>query len=62
MQWKAKNPVKQLEGSEKEKIIEEAQSVIILDMVEQQVDANVEKPEIPLLEEGKKDQTGKDNR
>ncbi|XP_059068506.1 uncharacterized protein LOC131859012 [Cryptomeria japonica] len=62
MQWKAKNPIKQPEGFEKEKRIEEAQSVIIPDMVEQQENVNVDNLEIPLLEESKKDQTGKDNR
>ncbi|XP_057853625.1 uncharacterized protein LOC131063738 [Cryptomeria japonica] len=61
MQWKEKNPVKQPKGSEKEKRIKEAQSVIIPGMVEQRENVNVENLEIPLLEE-KKDQTGKDNR
>ncbi|XP_059070576.1 uncharacterized protein LOC131860211 [Cryptomeria japonica] len=58
---KQKNPIKQPEGSKKEKRIKEAQSVIIPDMVEQQENINMENPEIPLLEEGKKDQMGKDN-
>ncbi|XP_057851779.2 uncharacterized protein LOC131061959 [Cryptomeria japonica] len=62
LQWKAKNPTKQPESFEKEKRNEEAQSAIIPDMIEQQIDVNEENPEIPLNDKGKMDQTGKDDR
>lgn len=62
LQWKAKNPFKQLESSEKENIIKEAQSAIIPDMIEKQIVVNGENSEIPLNDKGKMDKTSKDNR
>ncbi|XP_057838675.2 uncharacterized protein LOC131048652 [Cryptomeria japonica] len=61
-QWRAKKLAKQPEIVEKEKMVEEAQSVIVLDTFKQQGNINVENPENQMLEEGKEDQMGKDER
>lgn len=57
-----KKPAEQLEIAEKEKTVEEAQSVIISDTFKQHGNINVENLENQMLEEGKEDQTGKDER
>ncbi|XP_059065851.1 uncharacterized protein LOC131857381 [Cryptomeria japonica] len=62
MQWRAKNPAKQLVIAEGKEMVEEAKSVIILNTFEKQGNNNLENLKNHRFEGGKEDQIGKDER